>query len=995
MITSQQWLSYWKKGLLDSMKAEIDPINYKESIHIPDFSLYTEELDDFDAVQRLIDAEEIRINKKQHIDSPSDSRWIKLNEVQVLIAPFRLNPIPQRQSYIGERKSLYPFWCTAMLNRNCRLSIPTEPYPFIPRNFLTPVVDDRIEYTIGDTEVFDRACAGGDFDFKKYQDYINHLLRIFEQVAQADLSSYRHENFVTDYTAHILVPDETMGAAMNLVKLYENLLIEENVPPLLNKLICLDRNPSKPPLALKEWLNVNERHLGQMKAAFPLSFSQRKSLYTLLANPDEQVMAINGPPGTGKTTLLQSVVANAMVESVLTGVPKVILACSANNQAVTNIIDSFTKKDEELEIRWLPDVEGYATYLPSASKPVSALRNINYVKPDGDGLFSRLETPEYLRKARGMYLKQAAVFFEEELLTVDAVLERLYQRITAAQETLKSGSRVWSAYCACKTKWESDFLSILVKKEAYKAETLSPSQLEKDLEALEDLTEKVLYYFRKESLFRKIGCWLRIRSAQQNRRAELTILFRRSILRPEIFAEEIFSSAEVLMRIDGLIALVRKTLDAVCQWDSWQSGLEQEWPELAKKDCKFFRHNPSDVSTAFYDALDTTLRYRAFVDAVHYWEGRWLNATAKMLIQPPASQRKRGEEAVKSRWRHRAMLTPCFVSTFYMAPRFFDFARYLGKDSKGKGVFENPTLTNYIDYLIVDEAGQVPPEVGAGVFAMAQRAIVVGDIKQIEPVWSILPKVDLGNLKKEGLLDGDEKIATDIYEPKGFLSSSGSMMQMAQNACSFAEDGCTEGGLMLVEHRRCYDEIIEYCNELAYHGLLRPLRGPAKEDKLFLPMLCIHVEGKSMVRNKARFNDFECDAICKWLTEHKAAIEKKYIDGKNYLCIEDIVGVLTPFVGQKNHLRTALRKAGFDVDRFKLGTVHALQGAERPIVLFSAVYGPGEVGTMFFDIGGKPNMLNVAVSRAKDSFIVFANTKIFDPKMNTPSGILAKHLTQV
>ncbi len=42
--------------------------------------------------------------------------------------------------------------------------------------------------------------------------------------------------------------------------------------------------------------------------------------------------------------------------------------------------------------------------------------------------------------------------------------------------------------------------------------------------------------------------------------------------------------------------------------------------------------------------------------------------------------------------------------------------------------------------------------------------------------------------------------------------------------------------------------------------------------------------------------------------------------------------------------------------------------------------------------GNKPNMLNVAVSRAKDNFIVFANTKILDKSSKSPSGILANHL---
>jgi len=75
-----------------------------------------------------------------------------------------------------------------------------------------------------------------------------------------------------------------------------------------------------------------------------------------------------------------------------------------------------------------------------------------------------------------------------------------------------------------------------------------------------------------------------------------------------------------------------------------------------------------------------------------------------------------------------------------------------------------------------------------------------------------------------------------------------------------------------------------------------------------------------------------------------------------------------------------------------IGTVHALQGAERSIIIFSSVYGPNMASSSFFyDMG--PNMLNVAVSRAKDSFIMFGHEDLYKNSSNMkPSNLLYNHI---
>ena len=190
--------------------------------------------------------------------------------------------------------------------------------------------------------------------------------------------------------------------------------------------------------------------------------------------------------------------------------------------------------------------------------------------------------------------------------------------------------------------------------------------------------------------------------------------------------------------------------------------------------------------------------------------------------------------------------------------------------------------------------------------------------------------------------------------------------------------------MLLTEHRRCFDEIIEHCNKLAYDGLLEPMKGPAKGG-LFPPLQFIPVKGQSKPSGTSRANLDEAEAIAEWLAINQHALELHY-----KLPLKDVVAIVTPFTGQKFTLRNILRQNGIDMNGLTIGTVHALQGAERPVVLFSATYGTNHEGGFFYDAG--PNMLNVAVSRAKDAFILFGSEEIFRRKGNAPSMLLYNHI---
>jgi len=165
------------------------------------------------------------------------------------------------------------------------------------------------------------------------------------------------------------------------------------------------------------------------------------------------------------------------------------------------------------------------------------------------------------------------------------------------------------------------------------------------------------------------------------------------------------------------------------------------------------------------------------------------------------------------------------------------------------------------------------------------------------------------------------------------------------------------------------------------------------------------VDGESFKDGSSRTNSLEAIEIAKWLQLNNNKIVKHYQDRESteaskenrkarILTLSEIVGIITPFKGQKLMIKSALKKNGIDTSGLTIGTVHALQGAERPIILFSSVYGKNNIGGgYFFDRG--VNMLNVAVSRAKENFIVFGCPEVFQGSNGTPSSLLYKHIERV
>lgn len=988
-------LEYWRNTLADGSRVEI-PVD--KAIHQYNVTIdYAKGYVAQEQAVVLIDAAEQKQNEIKGRLSKDDPDWEALEETSILIAPFRVSPNPEYTKYSGETGISYPLWIRASLNRKGLLKSDEDTFPYIPRIHLEPQVNEAVNFIFSDVDKVDKAFARPFAGEGGWPDYWAYLQDCFAGITGVQLPEYAPENHTVNFTNTLVAHETLTAAADGIIKLYDYLIREKEVPPLLVGVAEKTYTKLRPLLTIEGFEETSASHLGQMAYAYPLSISQRKALYQFHTLRNGEVLAVNGPPGTGKTTLLQSIVANEVVQSALKGgEPAVIVACSTNNQAVTNIIDSFfsvTPKPGLLYERWLPEVKGFGLYLPAQGKVVS--EGIPHLKRTAGKLTGApidKENNNYLAAAERQYIEKSERYLEQNGLNVSDITQQIQVTLKHKQQALQDGIKLWQLYRtipALLQKLGADTDISLFPD--YKLDEKALDQIEANIKNIE---AKLSDYLDQESIWLKLFAFFRF--VKEKRAIRLKQLFRDCPVNYD--AVDFYKINSFHLFFDEKLQLIRQIKKHAQAWKRWkQSSNIQSNPPINDEG---FKMAEQQKLAFFYDELEMGLKYDLFYLAVHYWEGRWIMTTKDLILEDRIH--KNGKADAQKRWQRFAMLSPCFVSTFFMAPKFFTYSKHV-KTTGSKSTWDTPPLLDYIDLLIVDEAGQVAPEVGAATFALAKRALVVGDTLQIEPVWNVPAKVDHANLHRYKVIANinDQASIADLQN-KGFLCSTCSIMQLAQKTTPYQLYPEMERGMMLTEHRRCFDEIIEYCNRLAYHGRLEPKKGSANRSP-FAPMQFQAVDGISTVRGgTSRANPEEALTIARWilnnqqqLLDHYQHVEKASAANEKRsekkLRLADIIGIITPFTGQKYELTLALRRAGTNLSGLTIGTVHALQGAERPVILFSATYGTNDIGKSYF-YDRDVNMLNVAVSRAKDVFILFGCKEILSQNSKTPSGQLYRYI---
>jgi len=876
--------------------------------------------------------------------------------LRVLIAPLSLVRTFDR----GQRSDPWkytPLWFGATLESGGTLTGDPSLGAWMVRRYLEPIGSvGPILGALADADHFlSREDAPESPDWQEHLDFAEGL---FHAVTGMSFDDFELPEF-TVRKSRVIPADLVKGAGQRLLTLYDRLLEAPALNPVVSSLARrTEARLAAPPDELAQ--PGHRRHLGQMTDAFALAPSQRQSLHAVLELEDFEIAAIEGPPGTGKTTLLRSVVAAGWVESAIAGgEPPVVHACSNNNQAVTNILDSFdaaaTGTGDVWAHRWLPNVGSYGLYLPSYQafkKRSRQLAKYQCAQPGSPwtGFPETMEQDDYVAQAEAAYLRSARIALPESSApdvdrAVEAIHQELHQLTAELEGLLDLAARAVEAPLFSERPWPSG-------DEVYRAASARTDELYA-------LRREVLDRAENIPILDELLAFLSFFRRRRDRRLARPFLDRD--LEPPHFPRQALLdslNADLRARLapyEAYLELVRRVVALALESGEDEATIES------------VRAEPKKV----IELLDRTLRYRLFQVAGRYWEGRWL-LDMRQLLETPGELRRQNPVTCRRRLQRLAKITPIMVSTFYLAPKIFEY--YDGQ--KGQPM----PLEQGIDLLIVDEAGQVAPEVGAPVFALARRAVVVGDVHQIEPIWGVTPPIDHANLVQAGF--DPERWHEEGFE--NFRSDRGSVMQVAQKRTRWSAEEKREG-LFLSEHRRSVPKIIAYCNELVYRNRLVPKR--QAPEGLPLPSLgWAHVHHRSERRGSSRFNPGQARALAEWLRDRAPELRDHY-----RVTLGEIVGIITPFAAQRAALKEELRRAGLADAGIEVGTVHTFQGAERPVMLFSSVYSRDDGGSYFYDVG--PNMLNVAVSRARDAFIVFGDMTTFDPRLTSrPSGLLAKHL---
>ncbi|NLR78395.1 DEAD/DEAH box helicase [Chitinophaga eiseniae] len=287
-------------------------------------------------------------------------------------------------------------------------------------------------------------------------------------------------------------------------------------------------------------------------------------------------------------------------------------------------------------------------------------------------------------------------------------------------------------------------------------------------------------------------------------------------------------------------------------------------------------------------------------------------------------------------WNTFFFCVPVVSTTLASVSRLFSS---IGKDGLG--------------WLLLDEAGQATPQSAVGIIWRAQRCAIVGDPLQIEPVLTIPPNLVYKLNHQYQVEDTWNPISSSVQILADRISQPGTYIRTNNEESIWT-------GFPLRAHRRCDDPMFRIANQIAYNGQMVKVCIERKEAPYIGPSCWFQVEGRS--------------SGIRHVIEEEVLLLREKIEVllKNGFDRKKRIYVISPFVAVANECKSRLR----GIENVSVGTIHTFQGKEAEVVFLILGSDPNAEGARAW-AAQKPNLLNVALTRAQRRVYVIGNKTLW------------------
>jgi len=422
-------------------------------------------------------------------------------------------------------------------------------------------------------------------------------------------------------------------------------------------------------------------------------------------------------------------------------------------------------------------------------------------------------------------------------------------------------------------------------------------------------------------------------------------------------------AAAVRARAQAAAALRRLTAECAAAQEAIARGRQRwgkhfpEGPEFSSAQTDADAAARRELAAPWADPQFTAARTELFLAALALHkalvtaQARRFRGNLSVLVDFLSGKSRPDGQALLTAWQTLFLVVPVVSTTFASVPAMFGG---LGPESIG--------------WLLVDEAGQAPPQQAAGAIWRARRTVIVGDPMQLEPVVTLPWGGQQALLRLFGVAEEWAPSRTSAQRVADRLARYGTLLpdpalptMEAPLAAPLADYGVTWVGTPLRVHRRSDRPMFEISNQIAYDGLM--VFGTRDRDPF---------PGRN-----GWFDVRSGDARGHWVPAEgdqlRTLLSELLEDGVDASRIR----VLSPFrqvaAEAAGVHRQVFGESCSAAERRKwIGTVHTMQGKEADVVILVLGGNPAQPGARAFATR-TPNLLNVAVTRARRRLYVIGD----------------------